>query len=364
MYRLILATFLPISTVLAQGSLTPPGAPAPMMKTLDQIEARTPISTLPFTINNSGSYYLTTNLSFTGTGHGITVNATDVTIDLNGFALAGNGSSLQTNGIYVGTTILTLNVKNGTVRSWKHGVNSTNASVGSFSDLQFLSCSNGLVTAGLSVVQRCTATSLTGVGIQTGNGSTIRDCTAATCTGGGVSLGNGSTIVNCSFVQNAGTAITAGSGCTIRECTVFNNNGIGILTAGHCLISGCTVASGFNTGISTSVSTVEHCTVNNNTGDGILAGTYSKLAYNEVYGNGNGSGSNIHVTGNFNRIEDNHSTFSIRGFKVDGIANVIIRNSAGANNTNYVIGATNGVGAYVGIAATASSTSPTANYDY
>ena len=32
-----------LSTAHAQGSLTPPGAPAPSMKSLDQIEARTPI---------------------------------------------------------------------------------------------------------------------------------------------------------------------------------------------------------------------------------------------------------------------------------------------------------------------------------
>src|SRR6185437_1380639 len=34
-----------------QGALTPPGGPAPTMKTLSQIEPRTPISSAPFTIN-------------------------------------------------------------------------------------------------------------------------------------------------------------------------------------------------------------------------------------------------------------------------------------------------------------------------
>jgi hypothetical protein len=75
-----------LSTAFAQGSLTPPGAPAPTMITLQQIEPRTPISSVPFTITTPGSYYLTTNL-YSPSGNGITVSANDVTIDLNGFAL-------------------------------------------------------------------------------------------------------------------------------------------------------------------------------------------------------------------------------------------------------------------------------------
>lgn len=51
----------------------------------------TPISSAPFTITSSGSYYLTGNLSSTGTG--ITVAADNVTIDLMGFTLSGDGSS-------------------------------------------------------------------------------------------------------------------------------------------------------------------------------------------------------------------------------------------------------------------------------
>ena len=36
-----------LSTSIAQVTLTPPGAPAPTMRTLDQIEPRTPISSVP-----------------------------------------------------------------------------------------------------------------------------------------------------------------------------------------------------------------------------------------------------------------------------------------------------------------------------
>ena len=47
---IITATLLALSTLLhaqSGGSLTPPGAPAPTMKSLDEVEARTAISTLP-----------------------------------------------------------------------------------------------------------------------------------------------------------------------------------------------------------------------------------------------------------------------------------------------------------------------------
>src|SRR5678816_1582998 len=75
--------------VLAQGTLTPPGAPAPTMKTLDQVEPRTPISALPFTISTSGSYYLTASLTAAANVNGITINASNVTLDLRGFEVTG-----------------------------------------------------------------------------------------------------------------------------------------------------------------------------------------------------------------------------------------------------------------------------------
>ena len=78
---LVSAFSLQPSSLLAQGSLTPPGAPAPTMKTLQQIEPRTAITnTGAVTISQPGSYYLTANLAVSS-GDAITIATNGVTLD-------------------------------------------------------------------------------------------------------------------------------------------------------------------------------------------------------------------------------------------------------------------------------------------
>jgi len=96
--------------VQAQGSLTPPGAPAPTMKTLQQIEPRTPlesgspgVSIDPsgtIVISQSGSYYLTENLTVSS-GNGITITASGVTVDLRGFTIRSTLADSASRGINI-----------------------------------------------------------------------------------------------------------------------------------------------------------------------------------------------------------------------------------------------------------------------
>jgi parallel beta-helix repeat protein len=110
---------LQLSTAFAQGSLTPPGAPTPTMKTLDEVKPGTPISSLPVTITNPGAYYLTKSLTTTSPT-AISINTNDVSLDLMGFTLDGDGIGIY--GLQINPFISTqgnrVAVRNGVIRNF------------------------------------------------------------------------------------------------------------------------------------------------------------------------------------------------------------------------------------------------------
>jgi parallel beta-helix repeat protein len=188
----VVALLLPVfTTVLAQGSLTPPGAPAPTMKTLQQIEPRTPVSaaTAPgnflaqHIISKPGSYYLTTNLVAEGDKRGIQIEADHVTLDLNGFSLLGVSNAYEA--IYFPyPTTTNVVVRNGIINGWSYGV---------YHIAQGARIERLLVTGN-------------GEGIRCGNRSVVTDCTVT-----------GS--------QRTGIHVS-GSGCLIFNNNCADNNAI------------------------------------------------------------------------------------------------------------------------------------------
>ena len=82
------------------------------MKSLDQIEPRTPISAAPFTITNSGSYYLTTNLTVSS-GNAITIATNGVTLDLGGFTIVSTAPNSSGAGILLSGNRTDIQIFNG-----------------------------------------------------------------------------------------------------------------------------------------------------------------------------------------------------------------------------------------------------------
>lgn len=229
-----------LSQVSMAGNLEPNAPPGSTMKPLDQVEPRIPITSVPYTISQSGSYYLTKNLTAAGTA--ITVNADDVTIDLCGFSLTGNNTG---SGIYM-TDRINVEIRNGTIRNFSYGIN----------DDYILMVSNGTSTNHRVIGVRAMSNVNFGIKLY-GPNNEVRDCSASNngtsaAVGSsvfGISVANNSTVTGNTVNGNGGSAqinayvsgITAGTGCTITGNTVSNN---GYMAAENTTIYGIAASSG------------------------------------------------------------------------------------------------------------------------
>lgn len=303
---------LPLSMV-AQGNLTPPGPPTPTMKSLGQIEPRTPIGALPYTISTSGSYYLTTNL--TGTA-GIQIQANNVSLDLEGFTLTGNGSG---DGIDVlnETNIV---VCNGNLVQWYIGLFAAGAYSCRFDHLMCSQDAEGISAGPLAAVSECMAS---------GNSQD------------GMDFEGGSRIINCIARNNGGYGINAGTEANVTGCVADNNGQDGIfLDRG--MVEDSLAEGNTNNGIKCFINCLAQ---NNKCHNNKLAGVASEQGGNRFDGND--------VTGNGFGIQAGNTT-----------GNLIIRNTATQNGTNYNVEAGNTEGPVVTSGGIGSVVNPYANLSY
>jgi hypothetical protein len=253
---------VPLSA-FAQGPLTPPGMPTPTMKSLDQIEARTPISSLPFTISSSGSYYLTKNLSVSG-GDGITISADKVTLDLNGFTISSTAGSANGSGVLLSGTRTNVTIVNGFITG------SVTQSGGSYSGGGFQNgitfsaepsnvrvsgiTVSGCLVGGIvlhfnsTVVQNCVVNTVGSYGIyaQAVSDSVASNCgfdglqvqTAQNClgssTGGGTGVYANLGAVNCAGVSVSNDGLYALNATNCYGATTSGMHGLNAFSANNC----------------------------------------------------------------------------------------------------------------------------------
>lgn len=330
-----------LTTAALAGDLNPPaGAVGPSMKPLSEVEPRIAINAINtpgdaasvFKITQPGSYYLTGNVTVPASRVGIRIAASNVTIDLNGFCLIGDGAGsggiafADQAGQYHCTT-----VKNGSVRAMGiYGVHlfSSQARGMLVQDVQAThNGSDGIAVSGGAVVRGCIASNNGGVGIAHGGSQNcvIENCVASNNVQTGIEASGAAAVVRgCTAALNGIHGIAAHNGATVSECGAFDNSAVGILASAG--------------------STVAGCTSMRNATDGIEVDVRCRVVGNTCNENGlGGDGAGINALGAGNRIEGNHCTNADRGIDVDGILNVVVRNTCAGNSVNWSIVAGNAV---------------------
>lgn len=239
--------------VRAQGPIDPVAGPGPMMKTLDQIEPRFLIESLPYVIEKPGSYVLAGNAMLGSTNeHGITVQANDVVLDLGGFTLEGptdgNGEPLPESGsaIHQEDAYRMLTVRNGSIQKWNDqgaegaGMVRLLGAGNQVENLTVRFCSRGIQTGPQAIVRNCRILNIAeedaAFGIQAGPGSVVKDCTVAVVLGApanGIHVGRNSVVAGCTVVSNWSVqgvqsfGITAEAHGVVDNCTVQGRSGGG-----------------------------------------------------------------------------------------------------------------------------------------
>lgn len=383
-------------TLFPQGNLTPPGAPTPAMKTLDQIEARTIINaantpgdpTNSFIIRAAGSYYLTGSLTGVSGKHGISVQSDDVTLDLNGFALISGGGG-ATRGVDVPAVQKNLCVRNGTIRGWSGGGVRTELALSTRAEKLSLSDNVGAIglALGNGSAKDCVAAGNdTGFGV--GNGAEIKDCAAtgnvtgffaddrtmiSSCiatvnTGDGFSCSDYVTFIDCTSSRNGGSGFTLHGGCNITRCNASRNDVSGIFAGAGCNVTDCVASLNLSRGIYVDTgSKVQNSTTRSNA-TGIQATSNCHISGNTCDANGTG----IYVTllnpalgaAVGTRVDGNTCTGNVVGIQLFNAGRcLVIRNSLAGNSSSPIVDSgSNTIGPIVSFQNPIVSTSPWANF--
>ena len=307
---MLLLTAASVSAVrgAVAGDLNPPAGPiAPTQRTPIGPNTTPGDADASFVIDSPGSYYLTGNVLGDAGRMGIEITVSAVSIDLMGFEVKGVGGSLE--GIRRSGAGHSITIVNGTLRDWPGaGIDISTARNSLVREVRVInSGASGIKVGGRTIVDRCTSIeNANGAGIETGAGCIVTECATS-----GNSVG-----------------IQMGISSTVTHCVANTNTAVGIVLGGG--------------------GTLSHCVINDNTGDGIQVG--ASCVVERALAGGNAA-SGISAADNASRVEACHLASNGTGITVTGSRNLIVRNTAEDNGTDFQIAAGNTYGPILTVAA-------------
>jgi len=209
------------------------------------------IKTLPYTISVPGNYTLAANLTYTANlVDAITISASNVTLDMNGFGITGpaahNGITVTGNGV---------EVRNGFITGFYYGLHTSGIGTKAL-NLMIYDNWVGMffnISGYCAMIKGCIISGNYTDGIRSYASGIITDNVVYN----NVSLGiyaNQSCVIGNSCYDN-GTGIVAGAGCTVKNNSSCNNT-CGIQTIGTVLLDGNAAYGNTNANYSLSAETV------------------------------------------------------------------------------------------------------------
>ncbi len=272
-----IAAMFAAGTALAGPLNPPPGPIASTYKTLTEVQPRTPISSVPFTISSRGSYYLTQSMSVPTGQVGITINALGATLDLSGFTLDGGLTSndlIRVNSMQGNATI-----RNGALRGMGadaiHALDADGLTVENMTIDQGAAGGRGIVTGRGATISGVYIREIQGQGIVASYNSIIKNCAVQIAIDGGIFVDGGSTVSNCTAVNIGGTAATGfgfsfGTGTIATDCNSRGNVGDGFITGYESLLRGCSsTANGANGFVIGQNTRIVDCVSSSNAASGV-----------------------------------------------------------------------------------------------
>ncbi|MEO1435646.1 MAG: right-handed parallel beta-helix repeat-containing protein [Bacteroidota bacterium] len=348
-----------------------------------------------YVITEPGSYYLTDTFSIRQSGgNGIVIDADNVTLDMNGFAIYGDGPFNVNNGSTPGGNPLSdpggsgsgilvdgeqfnITIRDGYLNSWQDdGIHAPDVRNSIFQNLSFrYNGQNGMTLGDQNLIDNCVSFWNVLDGIHVGVANNLINCRGENNGESCIQADSSSQFIACVAANNFGDGITAGPGSLALGCSILDNDGNGMLAARDCNMIKVVSHNNGQDGIKADEnSVVRECVVSNNEASGIhLIGENGGILNNVSYRNedhgifcSNTTMTDIKVDGN--SMIDNQTT----GLTMISAGGLVVRNVAAGQLTtsSYTLHPDTNRGPVVNVAAVGdistvpNSDHPLANFIY